>query len=71
MMIRLLTIAFLVAAMIGCNPSPKVDSRGFTEIDCPECNGTGKVTYDGTEEFFPAGTYNCPMCGGEGKLWQQ
>lgn len=70
-MIRLLTIAFLVVALTGCARSPKVDSRGFTEIDCPECNGTGKVTSTDKSPFFPPGTYNCPMCGGEGKLWQQ
>ena len=70
-MIRFMVLVALLAVTFGCNPEPKIDSRGFTEVDCSECNGTGKVTYDGSSEFFPAGTYTCSMCQGEGKLWRQ
>lgn len=37
-------------------------------VNCSECKGTGKVTYDGSKPGLPKGTFICPICGGEGKL---
>jgi len=64
---------------IGCvnpidphNPKPIPDDR-WVEVDCSECEGIGKVTYDEkhwmvTNKMCEAGTYKCSICQGSGKL---
>lgn len=42
--------------------------RMLVEIKCDECGGDGIVEYDGSNPLLPQGRYQCPMCGGLGKL---
>ena len=65
-----------IALFIGCgsvdDAKIPVAPRTPKIIDCPECDGDGKV-YCGPEHpivkmGFDVGEYNCPMCEGSGKL---
>jgi hypothetical protein len=42
--------------------------RMLVEVKCDECGGDGIVEYDGSNPLLPQGRYQCPMCGGRGKL---
>lgn len=62
------------ACAIGCNATTE-KQKPFVEINCSECDGKGKVTYDENHPFvkmgFESGTFDCPICGGQGKLYEE
>jgi DnaJ-class molecular chaperone len=67
-------ILMFAVMLAGCSASKIEDT--WQEEDCSECSGIGQVVYD-EDHFFvvngieDAGTYQCPMCNGSGKLMVQ
>lgn len=64
---RVLSIPFKV---------PKLPELPQKIVKCPNCKGTGKVTYGPDHEIVirkwaKPGTYECPMCGGDGELIEE
>jgi hypothetical protein len=65
-----------ITLFIGCgsvdDAKIPVAPRTPKIIDCPECDGYGKVYYGPEHPIvkmgFDVGEYNCPMCEGGGKL---
>jgi DnaJ-class molecular chaperone len=65
-------IALFAALFIGCTVQRQMPS--IVEVKCSECDGRGKVTYGPDHPIvkmgFDEGTYDCPMCGGSGQLYE-
>jgi RecJ-like exonuclease len=67
-------IALFVFLFVSCTtvqrPKPLI-----VEVKCSECDGNGKVTYGPDHPIvkigFDPGTYDCPMCGGSGRLAEE
>lgn len=68
--------------LVGCTaetkpkPNPEKFPYGWTLVNCSECDGKGKVTYGKdhwivVNGFSDPGTFECPMCQGEGTLYQR
>lgn len=77
------SLVILLCFLLGCVAATQTDLKPdrvviknvWMEVDCDECAGSGKVTYDKDRWIVvnglgEAGTYTCPMCGGGGKLFQ-
>ena len=74
---KLLLLSLLL--LTGCVAEPKPEPKfpdGWTLVNCSECDGKGKVTYDKDHWIVvnglgEVGTYTCPMCNGDGTLYQR
>jgi len=71
---HLLLLFLLSGCSVAPTPEPKFPD-GWTEVDCSECSGVGTVTYDANhwivvEGLGEAGTYQCPICNGDKKLYE-
>ena len=64
----------LACFFVGCS-SVETPRPSTIEVKCSECDGKGKVIYGPdhpiTKMGFKQGTYNCPMCDGSGKLYNE
>ena len=71
-------ILLCLALFAGCATELKTEPKfpdGWTLVDCSECNGVGTVTYDAnhwivTNGFGEPGTFQCPICNGDKKLYE-
>lgn len=65
----LLCIALFCCLGCGKRQDSSTDSKMFL---CGECGGDGKVYYDQNHPIvqlgFEPGEYDCPICGGSGRL---
>ena len=70
----LLCLTFLAGCAAELKTEPKFPD-GWTLVDCSECGGVGKVTYTKdhwivTKGFGEPGTFQCPICNGDKKLYE-
>ena len=73
------TILFTVFPLVGCSGPKTIEPKfpdGWTLVDCSECSGVGKVTYDAnhwivTRGFAEPGTFQCPICQGDKQLYER
>lgn len=67
-------IALFACFFLGCSSVTKAKPSAI-EVKCSECDGKGKVTYGPDHPIvkmgFEQGTFDCPMCDGEGKLYRE
>lgn len=60
-----------IVLFVGCESVNEV-KREPKIVACQECGGDGKVYYGPEHPIvkmgFDAGEYDCPMCGGSGRL---
>lgn len=72
----LLCLVLLAGCVAETKPEPKKFPDGWTLVNCSECDGKGKVTY-GKDHWIVVnglgepGTFECPICNGEGTLYQR
>lgn len=73
------TLIFLLFLFVSCASPKTVEPKfpdGWSLVDCSECIGVGTVTYDANhwivvQGFSDAGTYQCPICNGDKKLYEK
>ena len=68
----------LLFLLSGCSVVPTPERKfpdGWTLVDCSECKGVGKVTYTKDDWIVKnghggLGTFQCPICNGDKKLYE-
>lgn len=66
-------IVTLSVCLIGCATVEKPKPSAIW-VMCDECYGDGRVIYGpdhpAVKQGFPQGVFECPMCGGTGRLYE-
>lgn len=67
------TAALFACFFVGCSTA-EIPQPSVIEVVCDECDGDGQVTYGPDHPIvkmgFDPGEYECPICGGTGRLYE-